>query len=93
MNNWLNNPLLKNMDPTKLELMKTVAAQTVGKSDHDMAPILLSLITNANKKGIQFTRDEMDLVIDLLKEGKPKKEQIQIDKMLQMARSFLQTQK
>lgn len=65
------------------------ASQTNGKSGKDLAPILLALITNANKKGIRFTSDEINLILEILKEGKPKEEQAQIDKMITMVRSML----
>ena len=52
MIDWLNDPMLKNMDPIKVELIKTAAAQTSGKSGRALAPVLMTLITNANKKGI-----------------------------------------
>ena len=32
MNEWLNHPALKNMDPVKLELIKLAAKQTEGKT-------------------------------------------------------------
>ena len=50
MIDWLNDPMLKNMDPIKVELIKTAAAQTSGKSGRALAPVLMTLITNANKK-------------------------------------------
>lgn len=73
----------------KLELIRMAASQTSGKSGKDLAPILLALITNANKKGIRFTSDEINLILEILKEGKPKEEQAQIDKMIAMVRSML----
>ena len=39
MNEWIDHPLLKNMDPLKLELIKTAAGKTQGKSEAD--PVLL----------------------------------------------------
>lgn len=89
MNEWMNNPLLKDIDPVKLELIRMAASQTNGKSGKDLAPILLALITNANKKGIRFTSDEINLILEILKEGKPKEEQSQIDRMITMVRSML----
>ena len=41
---------------------------------------MMALITSANKKGIQFTPQEMSLILDILKEGRPAKEQEQIDR-------------
>lgn len=70
MIDWLNDPMLKNMDPIKVELIKTAAAQTSGKSGRALAPVLMTLITNANKKGIRFSPDEISLILELIKRGK-----------------------
>lgn len=93
MNNWMEHPMLQKMDPTKLELIRTAATKTNGKSGNDLAPILLTLITNANKKGIRFSPDEISLILELLKEGKSKEEQMQIDKTVRMASSLLKNRK
>lgn len=84
---------MKNMDPMKMELIKMAAQQTQGKSGNSLAPVLLSLITNANKQGIRFTADEMGLILELMKDGKSKKEQDQIDKTVNMVSSLLKTKK
>lgn len=86
---WMNNPLLNDMDPIKLELIKTAAAQTAGKSGNSLAPVLMSLITSANRKGIRFSTDEITLVLNILKEGKSPKEQQQIDQTVQMVSSMM----
>lgn len=77
------------MDPMKLELIKTAAAQTRGKSGKALAPVMMSLITGAGKQGIRFTPDEMSMIISILKEGKSQKEQAQIDQMLNMMRGMM----
>lgn len=79
---------MENIDPLKLELIKTAAKQTSGKNGKALAPILMALITNANRQGIQFTSDEISLILEILKEGKSKEEQAQIDQMVQMVRSM-----
>lgn len=89
MNEWINNPAMNTIDPIKLELIKTVARQTQGKSGKALAPVMLALITNANKKGIHFTADEVSLIISVLKEGKPKEEQEQIENVLKMVTSYM----
>ena len=71
---------MQNMDPIKLELIKMAAAQTAGKSGKDLAPILFALITNAGKHNIQFSPEEITLILDLLKEGKSDAEKAQIDR-------------
>lgn len=89
MIDWINDPQLKNMDPLKLELIKNAAKQVSGKSGSAMAPIMMSLIMNANKKGIKFTPEEITLILNLLKQGKSPKEQEQIDKTVKMVMSMI----
>lgn len=89
MNEWMNNPALHNIDPIKMELIKTAAAQTNGKSGRALAPVMMALITSANKKGIQFTPDEFSLILSVLKEGKSKKEQDNIEHMVNMIQGYM----
>lgn len=77
------------MDPVKLELIKTAASQTKGKTGKSLAPVMMSLITGAGKRGIRFTPEEMTLIVTILKEGKSPKEQEQIDQMLNMIRGMM----
>lgn len=88
INDWMNNPAMKNIDPIKLELIKTAASKTSGKSGKELAPIMMALISGANKQGIRFTPEEMTLILDILKDGKSKEEREQIDRTINMASSL-----
>ena len=85
----MNSPPLKDIDPVKLELIKMAASQTSGKSGKDLAPVMLALITGANKKGIRFTAEEIQLILEILKDGKSAEEQAQIERTMNMVRSLL----
>lgn len=89
MNEWMNHPAMENIDPMKLELIRTAAKQTQGKSGNSLAPVMMALITSANKKGIRFSPDEVSLIIGILKEGKSKEEQEQIEGMMRMISSYM----
>lgn len=89
MNEWINNPMLKNIDPVKLDLIQKAASQVSGKSGKEMAPIMLALITSANRQKIQFSQEEISLILEILKEGKSKEEQAQIDQTIQMVTSMI----
>lgn len=80
---------MKNIDPIKLELIKNAASQTKGKSGNALATVMMALVTSANKKGIQFSPDEIGLILEVLKEGKSPEEQMQIDNMLKMVTSYM----
>ena len=90
MNEWMNNPALKNMDPAKLELIRMAAERTRGKSGKDLAPVMLALITGANRQRIRFTPDEVSLILDILKGGQSEEEQAQIDRTIRMTSSIFQ---
>lgn len=90
---WMNNPAMKNIDPAKLELIRVAASKTSGKTGKDLAPVMLALITSANRQGIQFTPDEVTLILEILKQGKSKEEQEQIDRTVQMTSSIFKRHK
>ena len=54
-----------------------------------MAPVMMNLITGANKKGIRFTSEEVSLILDILKDGKSAEEKMQIDHMINVIGSYL----
>ena len=86
MEEWMNHPAMKNLDPVKLELIRTAARQTKGKSGKELAPVMLSLIVSANKRGIRFTPEETDLILAIMKEGKSDSEKNQIDHIVDSVR-------
>ena len=88
MNEWMDHPAMKDMDPVKLELIRMAAEKTSGKTGRDLAPVMLALITGANRKGIRFTPDEVSLILEILKQGKSREEQEQIQRTVEMTRSM-----
>ncbi|MEE1314760.1 MAG: hypothetical protein UHS49_03220 [Faecalimonas sp.] len=92
MLDWMNDPILKNMEPQKRELFKMAATQVEGKSGNAMATVMMSLILNARKKGIHFTPEEMSLILQALKQGKSNAEQQNIDKTVQLVMNMMKKQ-
>lgn len=86
MKEWMNHPAMKNLDPVKLDLIRSAAKQTEGKTGKALAPVMLSLIVSANKRGIRFTPEETDLILAIMKEGKSDSEKKQIDHMVDSVR-------
>lgn len=93
MNDWINHPAMKNIDPVKLELIKAAAAQTSGKRGNSMATVMMALITSARKSGISFTPEEMSLILYVLKEGKSEEEKQHIDNMVKMVLNMIKNTK
>ena len=89
MNEWMNNPALDKLDPIKQELIRTAAKQTQGKNGKSLAPVMLLLISNASKRGISFSNEEISLILDVLKDGKSPEEIQKINHMIQMTRNLM----
>ena len=45
MNEWMNHPAMKNLDPIKLELIRSAASQTAGKTGRSLAPVSYTHLT------------------------------------------------
>lgn len=88
MNEWMNHPAMNQLDPLKQELIKNAAAKTNGKKGKSLAPVMMSLITSANKNGIIFSSDEISLILQILKEGKSDAERKQIDHMVNIVQQM-----
>lgn len=84
---WMNHPAMENIDPLKLELIRTAAAQTAGKSGNALAAAMMALISSASKKEIRFTAEETSLILEILKEGRSEEEKRQIDSMVSLVMS------
>lgn len=72
-----------------MELIKRAYQQTSGKKGKDLAPVMMALITGANRQGIRFTSEEISLILDLLKDGRSKEERAQIEHTIQMVQAML----
>ena len=84
MNDWKNNPKLKNIAPEKLVLLEKLAQGMQGKTPAETMPLLMAALSSAKAQGLSFTQDEMDLIIELLKSSASKEEAARIEKMLKL---------
>jgi hypothetical protein len=90
---WLKDPALQSMEPAKRELFTLAATQLAGKPQKSMAPIMMSLITNANKRGITFSQSEISLILKILKQDKPIEQQKAIDQTVHMVSTMMNAKK
>ena len=84
--NWQNDPKLKNMDRSKLEMLQSLAEQGNGKSPSDMLPFLMSAAAQGKNSGLNFSPDEISAVLEGLKAGKSPEEAAKIDRIVSLMR-------
>lgn len=83
-NNWMNHPNLKNIDPEKLQMLLSMADQTNGKKQNELLPFLMAAASQSRSKGMSFTPEEMDAIIEVLKMGKSPQEVQNMEKIRSM---------
>ena len=85
--NW-NENLGLNMPPEKVAFLNAMLEEMGGKNKNEMMPFLLSVMSRANSKGIQFTDQETDFIISKLKANMSPAERKKVDMLRQMTRMF-----
>ena len=84
--NWQNDPKLKNMDRSKLEMLQSLEEQGNGKSHSDMLPFLMSAAAQGKNSGLNFYPDEISAELEVLKAGKSPEEAAKIDRIVSLMR-------
>ena len=86
--NWMNNPNLKGMDPEKLKMLNNIANQGSQKGMNELMPFLMSAVSQNKSQpgGLDFSRQEMDTIIEVLKMGKSPEEVSRINRMMQIVK-------
>lgn len=86
MNNdsWINHPNLKNIDPRKLKMIVELSNQTNNKSQNELIPFFLAMASKSKQEGLTFSPQEMDVIINVIKNGKSNEEVQKMDKVLNM---------
>lgn len=81
---WMLDPLLSDLDQTKLDFMQKLVFELYALAEKDRLPFLLVLANRAKKENISFTEEEVDRIITVLKKNSSPEEINKMDKMLKM---------
>ena len=64
---WMDDPLLKDIDRHKLEFLQTMVFESSNLSQDAILPFLLAVMKRGQKKKLTFSEGEMDTIITVLK--------------------------
>lgn len=81
---WKNDPKLKEIDKTKLDMLQNLAEKGNGKSVSDMMPYLMSAAASGKKNGLHFSQNEISAVLEVMKAGKTPQEASKIDRIVNL---------
>ena len=88
MDDWMNNPKLKNLDPAKLAMLSSLATEVSKKSRSEMMPFLMSLMNNKGSNGIDFSGEEQNLMLDVLMQQLSPEERKKAETIIKMTSAF-----
>jgi hypothetical protein len=81
---WTNNPKLKNIDPRKLAILLELVKEAEGKPLDKVMPLLISTNKRLQDQNLTFSKDESELMFDLLTKNMSPKEKMQVDMIRKM---------
>lgn len=76
---WINHPAVKNIDPAKLALLVSVSESAKGKKPEQVVPLLIQANSTMKSQNLSFSKDEQDLLIDVLTEGMSDEDMKKVD--------------
>ena len=82
--NWKDNPKLSQLDRGKLDMLSQLAMQGAGKSPSQMLPYIMSAAARGKQSGMNFSDNEIDTIIQVLKIGKSPEETRKLDQVIQL---------
>ena len=82
---WMNDPRLNGLDKSKLALLQSLADQGGQKSSpNELLPFLMAAASQGKNQGINFNSSEMELIIEVLKQGQSPQEAAKMNKIINL---------
>ena len=76
---WSNNSRMKNVDPRKLAILMELVKEAEGKPMDKLIPLIISTNKKLQAQNLSFTKDESDIMIDILTKNMSPKEKAQFE--------------
>ncbi len=81
---WTNNPKMKNIDPKKLAILLELMKEAEGKPMDKLLPLLMTTNKRLQEQNLTFTKDESDVMIEILTKNMTPKEKQQFEMIRKM---------
>ena len=88
MNSFENDPRLAKMSREKLRFIGQMSDELKTKSRDEVLPFLLAVTAAANERGISFTDEEAELIIEHVMPDATAEDKKRIEQMKMLAKMF-----
>ena len=85
-NNWMSDPAVANIDKAKLEFLQTLVFESQTLSKEQMLPFLMSVAKKGSDNHISFSDEEVDTIVNVIRNYSTPEELAKIDKLLKLRR-------
>lgn len=79
---WMQDPLVKDISPAKLNFLSQLFVEGKGKSQKEMMAFFLPMMKKAKAENLSFTQSEITACIQAIKKHSTPEELSQIDKLM-----------
>lgn len=79
---WMQDPLVKDIPPAKLDFLSKLFVEGKGKSQKEMMAFIMPMLKKAKAENLSFTQAEISACIQAIKKHSTPEELTQIDKLL-----------
>ena len=83
-NEWMQDESLKDIDPYKLEFLQALVFESSNLRKEQLLPFLMNIAKRGQEKKVNFTDDEVNAVIAVLKKHATDEEIAKMEKILAM---------
>jgi len=84
---WMKDPALAGIDTAKLEFIQMMAFEGKKLTPKEMLPFLMSISKRGKEKSVSFSKEEMDLIIAVVKKNSTPEEIQRMDKIMKLMQS------
>lgn len=81
-NDWMQDPSLSEIDPVKLEFLQMLVFESSSIPKDKMLPYLLSVAKKRIDNHIEYSKEEIELIVNVIKKHAKADELAKIDKLL-----------
>ncbi len=85
---WMKDESLSHIPKNKLEFLQIMLFESRKLKQEEMLPFFMSVIKVSREKNITFTEEEMDCVLNVIKEHSSAGELARINQIMQMRKSI-----
>ena len=85
-NNWMSAPAVANIDKAKLEFLQALVFESQTLSKEQMLPFLMSVAKKGSDNHISFSDEEVDTIVNVIRNYSTPEELSKIDKLLKLRR-------